>query len=74
MEIYLACPTFLAVFINQEYQYQQNEREINIMIKPKWDVKECFQKYNTNENHKIIFLQSDYMLMQNLSKFVLLLR
>lgn len=60
MERHLACPTSLAVFINQDNQYQQNKQEKNIMIKHKWDVKEYFQKYNTNEKHKtIIFFQSN---------------
>lgn len=56
MERYLACPGPLAVFINQDNQYQQNKQEKNIMIKHKWDVKEYFQRYNTNEKHKTIIL------------------
>ena len=60
MERYLACPAFLAVFINQDNQYQQNKQKINIMIKHKRYVKEYFQRYSTNEKHKtIIFFQSD---------------
>lgn len=35
MERYLACPASLAVFINQDNQYQQNKQEKNIMIKCK---------------------------------------
>lgn len=73
MERYLACPTSLAVFINQDNQYQQNKQEKNIMIKCKWDVKEYFQRYNTNEKHKTIlsffFSKVIYLLRQNLSKF-----
>lgn len=60
MERYLACPAFLAVFINQDNQYQQNKQKINIMINHKRYVKEYFQRYSTNEKHKtIIFFQSD---------------
>lgn len=56
MERHLARPAFLAVFINQDNQYQQNKLEKNIMIKHKWDVKACFERYNTNEKHKAIIL------------------
>lgn len=72
MERYLACPASLAVFINQDNQYQQNKQEKNIMIKCKWAVKGYFQKSNTNEKHRtiifIFFSKVIYLLRKNLSK------
>lgn len=62
MERYLACPTSLAVFINQDNQYQQNKQEKNIMIKHKWDMKEYFQRYNTNEKHKTIIFFPEWFI------------
>lgn len=63
MERYLACLAFLIVFINQDHQYQQNKQKVNIMIKHKWDMKEHFQRYNTNEKHKtIVFFFPEWFL------------
>lgn len=75
MERYLACPTSLAVFINQDNQYQQNKQEKNIMIKCERR-KSIFRSTILMKNIKPIFYyffsKMTYLLSQNLSKSALL--
>lgn len=51
----------LAVFINQDNPYQQ-KKQGKMLWQHKWDMKNIFQRYNTNEKHKTIIFFPEWFI------------